>query len=72
MLSCFSYIISSRSIFIYYPFLLTVNRLSIVEGRFDQVVTREGHDLAHLKNLVKQNGEIQRETKVRVIVQHKF
>lgn len=37
-----------------------------MEGRFDQVVTREGYDLAHLKNLVKQNGDIQRETKVGV------
>ena len=42
-----------------------LRRLVAVEGRFEQLVMREGKDVTKMKHLVKENGDIQREMKVR-------
>jgi uncharacterized membrane protein (DUF106 family) len=45
-----------------------IKKLSGVEERFEEISKREGYNLEQLQAIVRENGELQREMKVRIYI----
>ena len=58
----------SHQLFIILVLRRDFSRMSALEGRFEQLIQREGKDVNQFKALVKENGKIQEEIKASTLL----